>query len=96
MKSFRKNPFLYEREELIDSFKKFLEIYENRPFKSNFGGMQLAHCFALYIFLKKVKPSLIVESGVLRGQGTWLIENICPTSEIICIDIYGLHALFSV
>ena len=95
MKSFQKNPFLYEREELIDSFNKFLEIYENRPFKRNFGGMQLAHCFAIYIFLKKVKPSLVVESGVLRGQGTWLIENICPTSEIICIDIYPHKRLYT-
>ena len=95
MKSFQKNHFLYGREELIDNFKKFLEIYEKRPFKSNIGGMRLAHCFALYFFLKKVNPPLIVESGVLRGQGTWLIENTCPNSEIICIDIYPHKKIYT-
>jgi len=88
MQSFHKNSFIFEREELIDNFKKFLEIYQKRPIKNNYGGMRLAHCFAFYIFLKKIKPPLIVESGVFKGQGTWLIENICPDAEIICIDIY--------
>ena len=40
-------------------------------------------------------PPLIVESGVLRGQGTWLIENICPNSEIICIDIYPHKKIYT-
>ncbi len=95
MESFKKNPFLFEREELIDSFKKFLEIYQKRPIKNNRGGMKLAHCFAFYIFLKKIKPPLIVESGVFKGQGTWLIENICPNSEIICIDIYPHKRIYT-
>ena len=95
MNSFQKNPLLFETEELKDSFKKFLEIYERRPFKSNTGGMRLSHCFAFYLFLKKIKPPLIVESGVLRGQGTWLIENICPNAEIICIDIYPHKRIYT-
>ena len=95
MNSFQKNPLLFETEELKDSFKKFLEIYEKRPFKSNTGGMRLSHCFAFYLFLKKIKPPLIVESGVLRGQGTWLIENICPNAEIICIDIYPHKRIYT-
>ena len=57
MESFKKNPFLFEREELIDSFKKFLEIYQKRPIKNNRGGMKLAHCFAFYIFFKKNQTS---------------------------------------
>ena len=95
MKSFEKNPFILERKELIESFKEFLEIYQKRPIKNNYGGMRLSHCFAFYIFLKKINPSLIVESGVFKGQGTWLIENICPNAEIICIDIYPHKRIYS-
>ena len=95
MSSFQKNPLIYERKELINSFKKFLEIYEKRPIKKNTGGMRLSHCFAFYLFLKKINPPLVVESGVLKGQGTWLIENICPNAKIICIDIYPHKRVFT-
>lgn len=95
MNSFQKNPLLFEKDELKKSFKKFLEMYEKRPFKNNVGGMRLPHCFAFYLFLKKVKPPLVVESGVLRGQGTWLIENTCPDAEIICLDIYPNKRIYT-
>ena len=88
MSRFSKSPILFERKELIEDFKEFQVLYEKRPFESNEGGMRLGHSFALYCILRKINPSLIVESGVLKGQGTWLIENICPNAEIICIDIY--------
>ena len=31
------------------------------------------------------KP-FIIESGVWKGQSTWLIENTCPNSKLLCID----------
>ena len=67
--------------------KKFLQIYKNRPIKDNKGGMKINHMFGLFVLLKKLKPKYIIESGVFKGQGTWLIEKTLPKSKIYSIDI---------
>lgn len=64
----------------------FCEIYKNRPIKKNKGGMLFPHMFAFYFILKKLNPELVIESGVFKGQSTWLIEQALPNSKIISID----------
>ena len=49
--------------------------------------MLFTHMFYFYLILKNLKPELIIESGVFKGQSTWLIENTLPNSDIISIDI---------
>ena len=72
--------------EIKDEIKKFIELYKSRPIKNNKGGMLFPHMFALYFILKKIKPVLIIESGIYKGQSTWLIEKTLPKSNIISID----------
>ena len=67
--------------------KSFLKIYKNRPIKNNKHGMKINHMFAFYYLLKKIKPNYIIESGVFRGQGTWLIETVLPNSKVFSIDL---------
>ena len=71
---------------LID-IKNFLTIYKNRPLKNNKDGMKINHMFAFYYLLKKIKPKYIIESGVFKGQGTWLIETVLPNSKVFSIDL---------
>ena len=49
--------------------------------------MLFPQMFSFFFLLKKLKPELIIESGVYKGQSTWLIENTLPNSEIISLDI---------
>ena len=49
--------------------------------------MQYPHMFATYCFLKKIKPAHVIESGVFKGQSTWLIEKTLPKAKILSIDI---------
>jgi len=65
----------------------FLKIYKKRPIQNNVGGCRINHAFALYYILKKIKPKLVIESGIYRGQTTWLIEKTLPKAKLICIDI---------
>jgi hypothetical protein len=65
---------------------EFLELYQDRPIKNNAGGMGFNHCFATYAIGKKLAPKVVIESGVWRGQSTWLFEQICPDAQLICID----------
>lgn len=74
-------------DDLLEMIPPFLELYSKRPLEDNEGGMKSPHMFALYCFLMKLRPETIIESGVWRGQGTWLIENTLPGVKLYCIDI---------
>ena len=87
MKIFSKNPPKWKKEEILEQLEKFKIIYEQRPIKENIHGMRFQHMFATYFILKKINPSFVIESGVFRGQSTWLIENTLPNSKILSIDV---------
>lgn len=73
--------------DILSELDNFTTLYEKRPIKNNKGGMLFQQMFSFFFLLKKLKPQLIVESGVYKGQSTWLIENTLPNSEIISLDI---------
>lgn len=77
----------FKKKEIEKEINKFLKIYKFRPIKNNKNGMKINHMFALYYLLKKLKPRYVIESGVLKGQGTWLIEKSLPKAKIFAIDI---------
>ena len=67
--------------------EEFNNLYKSRPINDNRGGMKSPHMFALFHYLKLQKPKLIIESGVWRGQGTWLMNIVCPDSKTVCLDL---------
>jgi hypothetical protein len=71
--------------------KEFAALYTKRPIQDNYGGMSSAHLFLFWFILKRLKPRFVIESGVWKGQGTWLIEQACPDARIFCIDINWSH-----
>ena len=87
MEYFIKNPPNWSNEEIIKELISFKEFYKNRPIKNNIHGTIFPHAFATYFILKKLKPKFVIESGVYKGQSTWLIENTLPECKILSIDI---------
>ena len=87
MKNFSKNPPQWENVEILNEIEVFKNLYKQRPIKNNIHGMRFQHMFATYFILKKLNPSFVIESGVYKGQSTWLIENALPNSNILSIDI---------
>lgn len=77
----------WTREEIIASIPEFLALYKNKPIASNEGGMKTPHLFATWFMLKKLNPAQVVESGVWKGLGTWLIEQTLPEARIYSIDV---------
>ena len=78
---------------LMNNFKiterdleEFCLLYKDRPIKTNKGGMGAPDMFSLWLTLKRLNPECVVESGVFKGQSTWLIRNTLPECEIICLD----------
>jgi hypothetical protein len=73
--------------DLRNALIEFLEIYKSRPVKDNSGGMKSPHMFAVWFLAKTLSPDLIVESGIWKGQSTWLLEQACPDAQIYSIDL---------
>ena len=73
-------------DDLILELKEFSAIYEQRPIKVNGGGMRSIAQFWVWYIVKKIQPDLIVESGVWKGQSTWILEQAAPNAKIISID----------
>ena len=94
MNIFKKNPPQWAKIEILKEVKVFRNLYEKRPIKNNKHGMQFQHMFATYFILKKLKPSFVIESGVYKGQSTWLIENTLPNAKILSIDIFRQRIYF--
>lgn len=76
----------WTREEMIASLDEFVSLYQQRPIQDNTGGMKAPHLFAVWFMARALAPQLIVESGVWKGQGTWLLEQACPKARIISLD----------
>jgi hypothetical protein len=69
-----------------NNLKEFIGVYENRPIKTNTGGMGAPDMFSLWLTLKTLSPNMVIESGVWKGQSTWMIRQSLPNSVIHCLD----------
>ena len=76
-----------KREKIINEIREFEKLYSERPVKDNMGGMLSPHLFNTWKYLKEAQPKVIIESGVWKGLGTWIIEKAIPDAKIFSIDI---------
>ncbi len=65
---------------------EFLEIYKERPDKINLCGIRINHALALFLTIKVLQPTSIIESGVNAGQSTYFMRAASSTARIYCID----------
>ena len=76
----------WNNDELRIALKEFAHLYSTRPIKDNDGGMNSAHMFYVWFITRKLNPKFIIESGVFKGQSSWLFEVAAPNAKIISID----------
>ena len=83
------NQYLNNKE--IQSYlSEFIEIFEKRPIKDNKGGMGFNHSFGLFVILKSLGIKNIYESGIWKGNSTWIIEN-SLTDFKNCLSLFSLN-----
>lgn len=82
------------KEQVKNSLEEFYEIYKKRPVNDNEGGMKSPHLFNTWYALRQLKPKVVIESGVWKGLGTWIIEQAVPEAKIISIDITFRHLVY--
>lgn len=76
----------FDRDEMRSAIPEFLTLHAQRPIRDNRGGMRAPHLFATWFMVRKLAPTHIVESGVFKGLGTWLLEQAAPDARLTCID----------
>lgn len=79
-------PAPWSHAQIRADIEQFCQLLDARPIRDNSGGMQAPHLFALWFMVRALQPTAIVESGVWKGQGTWLLRQACPEATIYCID----------
>ena len=72
---------------IVEKVREFQTLYRKRPIKDNMGGMLSPHLFNTWKYLTETKPKVVIESGVWKGLGTWIIEKALPNAKIFSIDI---------
>ena len=65
---------------------EFLRVYKNRPDPVNICGIRINHALALFLAVKVINPTLVVESGVNAGVSTYFIRSASPSTKIYAID----------
>lgn len=76
-----------EEKELDGYIRDFRSMYKRRPIDNNHGGAGFSNMYWLYIIARIINPELIIESGVWRGQSTWVLREACPNAELHAFDI---------
>lgn len=84
--SHRKHPMDNPKRFLMDNLDEFLDVYKNRPDKTNTCGIRINHSLAIYMIAKILQPTTIIESGINSGQSTYFFRSACPNAKIISID----------
>jgi len=59
----------------VASFSAAFHAQRERFPKANDGGNGEHHSFAIWVVVRQLRPKLIVESGILNGQTSWLIHH---------------------
>lgn len=77
---------MFSRNEFKNYLIQFDLIYKKKPIKNNDGGGKYPQLFGLFCILKKIKPDVVIESGVYKGQSTYIIKQALPNAKIISLD----------
>ncbi len=65
----------------------FFALFDERVVRDNEGGSGFNDSLWLYVLARVFAPRAIVESGVHKGHGTWVMRQACPLAAIHCFDI---------
>lgn len=70
-------------ENLLD---EFLEVYAGRPDWTNLCGMRINHSYSLFLAIRHLQPTSIIENGVNAGHSTYIMRAAAPRAKIYPID----------
>ena len=74
--------------EIETAIRAFLNDFSERPVRDGTPGSSGFHnLFWLFMISRSVLPEVVVESGVFKGQSTWMLRKANPQAEIHAFDL---------
>lgn len=67
--------------------REFYDLIPTSPVNAKKGGNGFNGCLQVYAVARLLKPKVLVESGVFRGQTTWILRQACPQATLFCFDV---------
>jgi hypothetical protein len=80
------NSFHQDVTALARHIDEFRQVYLDMPITRNVYGVNFASGLILFLMARNLNPSLIVESGVYKGQSTYFLASACPRATILAFD----------
>lgn len=71
----------------IQEIGLFLDSLATCPVKQQKGGSGVNAALTLWVLVRAIHPSLIIESGVFRGFTSWVLRRSAPEAQIHSFDI---------
>lgn len=72
---------------VIGAVEAFFALYAKRPIADNSGGSGFNDSLWLFTTARLLGPALIVESGVYKGQSSWLLRRAAPAAAMHGVDL---------
>ena len=85
-----------KQSDLIDHINEYQKIFYNSPITDLTSGYGFNEGLILYCTLKKLNPTLVIESGVMKGFTTYIIHHATSNRcKIFCYDINFKNLIFT-
>ncbi len=76
------------KQNIVKYVEQYCKIFSESPIKEMDSGFAFNEGLFLYCLIKIIKPSLVIESGIMRGFTTYLIDAATDKNCLInCYDI---------
>lgn len=72
--------------QIAASVAEFRKVFLDSPVTGNVYGANFPSGVNLFCLARHLKPSLIVESGVYKGQSSYFLASACPTARVLAFD----------
>lgn len=74
-------------QDLAAIVRDFYGLIVKSPVNAKKGGNGFNGCLQIYAVARLLKPRVIIESGVFRGQTSWILRQACPDATLFCFDV---------
>jgi hypothetical protein len=88
--------FKYEKSKIKEYLDEFDSVFLNSPIKEHESGFGYNEGVFFYTLLKIIDPEIVIESGVMKGFTTYLINSATHDNcKIFCYDINFENNMFN-
>ncbi len=84
--SLKEAGFDVDENSMASWFEEYSELILECPIHHQSGSNGFNAGFEIFVIARILNPSIVIESGVLQGFTTWVIEHALPGISLYCFD----------